>query len=53
MTDLKGETISQHIAPGADEYEHATPLYSCDGVLMDLLIFGSNFLWNETPMKVP
>ena len=31
------------LKPGTDEYKHATPLYSCNGVFIDRFIFGSNY----------
>ena len=44
----------QHwIQSGADELEHATPLYSYHGVVIDGLIFQIEFFWNETPVGVP
>ena len=35
--------ITERIWTGADEQEHATPLYSCHGVFIDRFIFRSNF----------
>ena len=36
---------------GADEWEHATALYSCHGVFVDRFIFGSNFPGMRLPWE--
>ena len=36
---------------GADEQEHATPLYFCNGVFIDRFMFKSNLLWMRLPWE--
>ena len=40
------------ILPGADDWEHVTPLYSCDGFFTDQFIL-DRISRNEAPVGMP